>query len=152
MRFNLDDYKGKYAMWCATIEEAEDFCIFLQQNNRTWNTDTKHTEDNNWGVYQKDTCYLFNEGLYSDLEYVQQHDYTVLRWNSFKKGDNIINNNDNNDKIIIEVQDYSENYETKLYKIPKSSYNLLKTLDNDFDLFGNDIKINILDINEIEEF
>lgn len=159
MKFNLDDYKGKYVMWCPTIEEAEDFCIFLQQNDRTWNTDSKYTEDNNWDIYKKDTCYLFNAGLYSNLEYVQQHGYTVLRWNSFKKGDNTMNNNDNNDtinnsnddKIIIEVQDYSEVYKTKLYKISKSGYNLLKTLDNDFDLFGNDIRINILDIKEIKE-
>ena len=31
MKFNIDDYKGEYAMHCKTEEEAKDFC-----NLGTW--------------------------------------------------------------------------------------------------------------------
>ena len=36
MKFNLDDYKGKYCMHCKTLEEAINFCKFLDDNGRTW--------------------------------------------------------------------------------------------------------------------
>lgn len=154
MRFNLDDYKGRYVMLCQTVEEAESFCNFLQQNGEEWLSGVEYTKDNHWFNHKENTCYLFNEGLYSNLKYARQHNYIILKWKDFEESGNTMNNNnnDNDDKIIIKVQDYSENYETKLYKIPKGSYNLLKTLDNDFDLFDNDIRISILDIKEIEEF
>lgn len=35
MRFNIEDYKGKYVMHCKTEEEAEDFCIYLDSIGRT---------------------------------------------------------------------------------------------------------------------
>lgn len=38
MKFNIDDYKGKYAMHCKTEEEARDFCNYLHSIGRVWNS------------------------------------------------------------------------------------------------------------------
>jgi len=29
MKFNIDDYKGNYVMHCKSLEEATDFCNYL---------------------------------------------------------------------------------------------------------------------------
>ena len=36
MRFNIEDYKGKYAMHCKTEEAAKDFCNYLDSLGRKW--------------------------------------------------------------------------------------------------------------------
>ena len=155
MKFNLDDYKGKYAMWCPTEKEAKSFCKFLDDNNRAWISGDKYPTDNHWSVYEDQTCYFFNEGTYVYYTYAQQAEFIILRWNNFEESGNIMNDNNNNnndEKIIIQISDYSENYDTRYYKIPKNSYKLLKTLDNDFELFSNDTRMSIINADEIEEF
>ena len=37
MKFNIDNYKGKYVMHCKTEEEAKIFCKYLHSIGRMWN-------------------------------------------------------------------------------------------------------------------
>ena len=39
MKFDINDYKGKYTMHCKTEEEAKDFCEYLHSVGRRWRTD-----------------------------------------------------------------------------------------------------------------
>lgn len=41
MKFNIDDYKGKYVMHCKTKEEAEVFYTYQYRNQEKYNGGTK---------------------------------------------------------------------------------------------------------------
>lgn len=78
MKFNIDDYKGKYAMHCKTKEEALDFCTkhapgFLHGSSCCWN------------YYKEDTVYFFNKGTWDSLKYAKNNNYTILEWSDFMK-------------------------------------------------------------------
>lgn len=83
MKFNLNDYKGKYAMHCKTREEAESFCRFLHQNGRKWYDEDSYLEDDSWDVHERDTVYCFNEGAFCDIEYARHINYGILEWSDF---------------------------------------------------------------------
>lgn len=83
MTFNLNDYKGKYAMHCKTREEAESFCRFLHQNGRKWCDEDSYLEDDSWDVYERGTVYWFNDGSFCDMEYARHLNYGILEWSDF---------------------------------------------------------------------
>lgn len=80
MKFNLNDYKGDYAMHCKTKEEAESFCRFLYQNGRRWRNGGSYLQFDNWDRFKIDTIYYFNLGTYSRAKYVN---YVILEWSDF---------------------------------------------------------------------
>lgn len=80
MKFNLNDYQGKYAMHCNTKEEAESFCRFLHQNGRRWGCGHSYLQFDNWDRFKIDTIYYFNLGTYSRVKYVN---YVILEWSDF---------------------------------------------------------------------
>lgn len=82
MKFNIDNYKGKYAMHCKTYDEAVDFCNYLHSTGRGWISGRSYYEYTNWEKYRTKTIYCFNEGLYCEIDLVNQ-DYTVLEWGDF---------------------------------------------------------------------
>lgn len=82
MKFNIDNYKGKYVMHCKTYEEAVDFCNYLHSTGRSWVSDRSYSECTNWEKYGTKTIYYFNEGSYCDINLVNQG-YTVLEWSDF---------------------------------------------------------------------
>jgi len=84
MKFNLNDYKGNYAMHCKTEEEAESFCRFLHQNGRSWCNGDSYLENDCWDVYKRDTIYCFNEGAYCDVAFTKRvQGYKILEWSNF---------------------------------------------------------------------
>ena len=83
MKFNIEDYKGNYAMHCKTKEEAKDFCRYLDGLGRKWCDGEKYTENTCWDVYKDKTCYAFNVGEYSSLSYYETNGYTLLEWSDF---------------------------------------------------------------------
>ena len=52
MKFNIEDYKGKYAMHCKTEEEAKDFCAYLGGIGRKW-CDGGSYDRTNYQRYEK---------------------------------------------------------------------------------------------------
>ena len=83
MRFNIEDYKGKYVMHCKTEEEAEDFCIYLDSIARTWSTGDSYLSESYWDNYKESTCYNFNYGAYCDKQYYEEEGYTILEMEDF---------------------------------------------------------------------
>ena len=83
MKFNIEDYKGKYAMHCKTEEEAKDFCKYLGSLSRKWCDGTKYTEMTYWNFDKDKTCYDFNLGAYGSIEYFYNKKYQILEKKSF---------------------------------------------------------------------
>lgn len=83
MKFNLNDYKGKYAMHCKTEEEAKSFCRFLHQNGGRWCNGISYLEDDSWDNYERDTVYCFNHGTYCSVGYARRINYEILEWSDF---------------------------------------------------------------------
>ena len=88
MRFNIDDYSGEYVMHCATREEAERFCEYLDSVGRSWCSQQRYDKLTNFNSYGSKTVYYFNEGLYGDIDTVDIGDHTVLRFCDFDWDDN----------------------------------------------------------------
>lgn len=83
MKFNIDNYKGKYVMHCKTEEEAKDFCEYLHRVGRTWCTKQSYLEDTEYRHYTKHTAYSFNEGCYTEIDWYRNHGYTILEWSDY---------------------------------------------------------------------
>lgn len=65
MKFLLEDFPEDYTcMVCENIEEADEFCAFLDKNGRRWKNGVRYTRDTHF--YPGPTAYFFNQGLHSD--------------------------------------------------------------------------------------
>ena len=91
MKFNLDNYKGRYAMHCKTEEEAKGFCKYLHEHGRKWRSGSSYSDKICWTTCKHHTVYLFNEGTWETIDRCRKEDYTILEWsdfmNSFTKAD-----------------------------------------------------------------
>ena len=88
MKFNIDDYQGRYVMHCKTKEEAESFCKYLHSVGRKWATGESYVKLNIYDRYADKTAYEFNDGTYSSVDYYHYKAkllYTILEWEDFMK-------------------------------------------------------------------
>lgn len=93
MTFNIENYQGKYAMHVKTEEEAKEFCKYLNSVGRKWHAGGSYITQNKFEIYEENTIYYFNEGLYgacnindaADLLYMEGKGYTVLKWSDFQE-------------------------------------------------------------------
>lgn len=83
MKFNINDYKGKYVMHCKTEEEAKDFLKVLDSLGLKWCDGMSYLKQTMWKCYKEDTCYYFTKGQWSCLEYFKGNNYTILEWSDF---------------------------------------------------------------------
>lgn len=83
MKFNIDDYKGKYVMHCKTEEEAEVFCRYLDSIGHMWDSGESYLSQNYWNFYNASTCYNFNTDTYSGKQYYEEEGYTILEAEDF---------------------------------------------------------------------
>ena len=83
MKFNIKNYKGRYAMHCKTKEEARDFCNYLHNIGKRWNNYTSYLDKTDWSTYKSNTVYLFHENLYWSINNAKQNGYTILEWEDF---------------------------------------------------------------------
>ena len=83
MRFNIDDYKGKYVMHCKTEEEAKDFCNYLHSIGRCWCNGDSYNEVTEYDVYKENTAYSFNDDHYARINWYRNKNYTILEWSDF---------------------------------------------------------------------
>lgn len=86
MKFNLDNYKGKYAMHCKTEEEAKDFCKYLHEHGRRWESGASYVDNTNWKKYKENTAYHFNVGGYGHINWYSKETVTILEWEDFMNG------------------------------------------------------------------
>ena len=145
MVFNIDNYKGHFAMHCATAREAKEFCDYLHSVGKRWNCGVSYDDVTHWDAYKDETCYCFNDGFLDTLSCCWHKGYTILEWSDFtrkftkadlKNGmivetaneyrylvleDNFINENgfmvisDYNDDLTINSEPYKWNI-NKIYK------------------------------------
>lgn len=83
MKFNIDNYKGKYVMHCKTVEEANDFCKFLDSIGRCWQSGKRYIVATYYDNNKAKTCYNFNDGVYRDMPFYVENNYTILEWSDF---------------------------------------------------------------------
>lgn len=86
MKFNIDDYKGKYVMHCKTEEEAKDFLFYLDSIGKKWCGGQSYLVRTHWKFYKSDTVYYFNSGEYADVDFATQYKYKILEWSDFMNG------------------------------------------------------------------
>lgn len=86
-KFRLEDYSGNYVMHCSTDKMAETFLKFLHKHGKSWRTWGSYLEETYFECYKENTCYLFNEGMFADLECAEENNYTVLEFNDFDWSD-----------------------------------------------------------------
>ena len=75
MKFNINDYKGKYVMHCKTEEEAKDFIAYLKTTG--W--------EHEWSLtcyYGKYVCF-FNKGTWCSVDDAINQGYEILEWSDF---------------------------------------------------------------------
>ena len=86
MMFDINNYKGKYAMHCKTREEADDFCNYLHNCGRKWRNGGSYDDCYNYfNRFTEDTVYYFNDGEYGHILSAQRQYYTILKWEDFMK-------------------------------------------------------------------
>lgn len=83
MKFDINNYKGEYAMHCKTEEEARDFCDYLHRVGKTWYLGDSYLKKHNYNHYKENTAYNFNEGLYGTVSWYKGGGYTILEWSDF---------------------------------------------------------------------
>jgi len=87
MKFNIDQYKGNYAMHCKTLEEAMFFLDYLRNLGRHWCNGERYAgtvTGTNFNSHGDATGYAFNEGRYGNIPWYTEHDYTVLTFEDFE--------------------------------------------------------------------
>ena len=86
-KFRLEDYSGNYVMHCSTNKMAETFLKFLHKHGKSWRAGESYLEETNFETYEKDTCYLFNIGMFWDFKSAKEDNYTILEFNDFDWSD-----------------------------------------------------------------
>ena len=86
-KFRLEDYRGDYAMHCSTDKMAEIFLKFLHKQGKSWRTGESYLEETSFKCYRKDTCYLFNKGMFCDLKCAKEFKFTILEFDDFDWSD-----------------------------------------------------------------
>jgi len=90
MKFNLNDYKGKYVMHCKTEEEAEIFCKYLHNIEHMWGSGDSYLSKNYWNDYEESTCYEFNADSYCSKRYYEERKYTILEMEDFMEDEETV--------------------------------------------------------------
>lgn len=86
--FDFDVWKGKdVCMHCKTREEAEDFCREMEKAGLTWSSGISYLKMKWFSIYENNTCYCFNEGVYGDIKQAKNKGYTILEWSEYRSTD-----------------------------------------------------------------
>ena len=85
--FRLEQHRGNYAMHCDTEEKAKTFLKFLHRCGKNWLSGDSYLAKTGWKLYEKNTCYEFNNGTYCGLDWSKQKKYTILEFDDFDWGD-----------------------------------------------------------------
>ena len=83
MRFDINNYKGNYAMHCKTEAEAKEFCDYLNSIGKTWQNGASYAVITNWDDDAESACYNFNHGSCASIGFYRRHNYTILEWSDF---------------------------------------------------------------------
>lgn len=80
MKFNFNNYKGKFVMHCKTEEEAIEFCEAMHEAGRKWSNGEFYLDKNYWHRCKNQIYYKFNYGVWGNSAC---EDFTILEWSDF---------------------------------------------------------------------
>lgn len=131
-RFDINDYKGNYAMHCKTEEEAREFCNYLHGIGSKWRDGNSYANYTSHFVYEGNTAYAFNKGEYCSVRFYRSNGYTILNFSDFdwskeftkadlKTGDVVLRRNGNIEIFIRDMEIF----------ITGREWNSIHTLTND---------------------
>ena len=83
MKFDINNYKGRYVMHCKTEAEAREFCNYLHSIGRKWDTRESYLDLTDWTTYKEHTVYYFNEGMFGSCNCEDVDSYTILEFSDF---------------------------------------------------------------------
>lgn len=84
MKFNIDDYKGEYAMHCKTEKEANVFCRYLNSVGKKWCDGESYLTKIPWKLYKDQTYYAFNQGMFCNRKFYEDCGYKILEFSDFE--------------------------------------------------------------------
>lgn len=87
MKFNYDEYPGKYAMSCETEEECQIFLKYLHNIGKSWCTGKSYLDWSAFEQYGSKVCYLFNLDKVGAIDDVLRLSYTILYFDEFEWDD-----------------------------------------------------------------
>ena len=79
-KFNINEYKGKFAMHCKTERQAKDFCDFLQSLGGEW---CERFNESNYCCLQPHRIYYLDRHFVEAIDYARAANYTILEWSDF---------------------------------------------------------------------
>lgn len=73
-------------MHCPDHEKATIFLRYLHNQGKHWRDGMSYLETDNYDSHREQTCYAFNEGTYSYLDYFLSNDdvWKLLRFDDFE--------------------------------------------------------------------
>ena len=77
MKFDINNYKGKYVMHCKTKAEVEEFCDYLRQYN------AYHNASAVYNMYNGSTCFNFNSDTHASEKFYKENGFTILEFSNF---------------------------------------------------------------------
>lgn len=82
--FDIDAYKGKYAMLVENKDEFAQFSAFLHNHGRTYQSRLKYMPPVYSYFRTHKTCVMrFNDGMYSSYETAKRDGFEVLKFSDF---------------------------------------------------------------------
>ena len=75
MKFDINNYKGKYVMHCETEKEAQEFCDYMDSIGKPLRCSLGC-------YYGKNVCF-FNSRTWGRKAYAKAEGYTILEWSDF---------------------------------------------------------------------
>ena len=113
MKFDINNYKGKYVMHCKTKKEAINFCNYLNGIGVRTCLGYEYNGNTLWDSYADRLTINFNNGCQAIISYYKNDGYTILEWSDFmnksftkadlKTGDVILRRNGDVEIVIKEV-------------------------------------------------
>lgn len=84
-KFDISKYTGvKVVMHCPTKDSAEEFLNHLQSIGRIWCDGIPYDgRETMWDTYKEYSCYVFNEGMFGELDDYKRRNYLVLNFYDF---------------------------------------------------------------------
>lgn len=116
--FDFGAWKDKnVCMHCRTREEAEDFCNEMHKAGLTWSSGISYLKMKWFSIYENNTCYCFNEGVYGDIKQAKNKGYTILEWSDYR-GTEPPKDEEQEKKMELKIDDKPLNYQeaTGIYK------------------------------------
>lgn len=87
-KFNISDYSDrKVVMHCDAKNKAEVFVTYLTERGFKWCTGKSYSSALEWQTYEERTCYSFNTGEFSHIDWYRNRDYLILEFDNFDWSD-----------------------------------------------------------------